>query len=328
MPGERGEQRRRSAEREVALAPVASVYGLATCPRGAVGLVHRVVLAGFWLGGFSELLNVLLNVLASGCSWGQPSRAVGYDFVIRRGNVRLAEVPSLVGDLLRFAAQIELEVIPVNWVVSGTIPDYSRLLRALFEEGEAEGDLLVSRPVVTKTTENGRELLWHAIEREHIQGLVFCHHYEQWVLTWNVSRGGLLGRYWRSNEPVKLERGEFFDSKGATQPDALLESVGEFVSSGPVEVRGEFSEDHIGIHCPWRRSDVAAACDVIRLISNRSDDFEAHDDYGVWPDKDFSKWRNLAGGYAETLGASPVHPDPMDLLDVEDKEPPRPDDRD
>ena len=253
---------------------------------------------------------------------------MGYDFVIRKGNIRLPEATVLMGESLRLAERLELEVIPVNWVVSGTIPDYSRLLRPLFGEGEAEGDVLVSRPAVMKTTENGRELLWYGIEREHIQGLVLCHHYGQWVLTWNASRGGLLGRYWQSNGPVELKRGEFIDSKGTTQPGALLESVGELVNSRPVEVRGEFCEDHIGIHCPWRRSDVAAACDVIRLISNHSDGFEAHDDCGVWPDKDFSKWRNPASGYAETLGAGLVHPDPIDLLDVKDKESPQPEDRD
>ena len=290
-------------------------------------MVHRVVLHALREAGVSlGCSRCCSRCLPRSVVWGQASRPMGYDFVIRKGNIRLPEATALMGESLRFAERLELEVIPVNWVVSGTIPDYSRLLRPVF--GDADGDLLVSRPVVRKTTEKDRELLWYAIEREHIQGLILCHHYEQWVLTWNVSRGGVLGRYWQSTGPVMLERGEFFDSNEATQPGALLESVGEFANSRPVEVRGEFCEDHIRIHCPWRRSDMAAACDLIRLISNHSDNLEAHDDYGVWPGKDFSKCRNLAGGYAETLGASPVHPDPVDLLDVKDKEPPQSDDKD
>jgi hypothetical protein len=238
---------------------------------------------------------------------------MGYDLMVTKGNVRLAEVPALIHELLEFAAQMELEVIPVNWMVSGIIPAHDRWLREIFGE-KAEAQPLVSRPVFKKTTEDGKELMWHAIDREHVQGIVFSHHYEQWVLTWNVTRGGLLGMYWQIDQAVKRTTRTFFDPQEATSPTALLATSDDFMNSEPVDVRGEFSEDHINIHCPWRRSDAAAACDVVKLLSRHCDDVEARDSMGVWPDKDFTKWVNLANKYAQAFGTQPVHPDITDDL--------------
>jgi len=74
------------------------------------------------------------------------------------------------------------------------------------------------------------------------------------------------------------------------------------------------AEALINIHCPWRRSDAAAACEVVKLLSRHCDDLEARDSMGVWPDKDFTKWVNLANKYAAAFGAQPVHPDITDDL--------------
>jgi hypothetical protein len=233
---------------------------------------------------------------------------MGYDLKVTKGSVRLAEAPILIRELIEFAAQMETEVIPVNWMVSGIIPDHNQLLLAIFGE-EAEANYLVSRPVIKETIEHGKKLPWYAIDREHVQGIIFCHHYEEWILTWNVSRGGLLGGYQQiPGTPVD----RFFDEGHAIAPKSLLASLDDFINSKPVEIGGKISEDHINIHCPWRRSDATAACDVVKLLSRHSDGLEARDHMGVWPNKDFTKWVNFANKYAEALGTATLHPDPTD----------------
>lgn len=149
---------------------------------------------------------------------------MGFDLTVTKGSVRLAEARILIRELLEFAVQMELEVIPLNLMVSGIIPDHHRLLDEVFE--------------------------------------------------------------------VKSEM--------------------HFPVSRPVEIGGEIAEGHINIHCPWRRSDAAAACDVVKLLSRHSDGLEARDDMGVWPDKDFTKWVNFANKWANALGGTSLHPDPTD----------------
>ena len=160
--------------------------------------------------------------------------------------------------------------------------------------------------MIKTTTEGGKQLPWFAIDREHIQGVVFCHHYEAWILTWNVSREGLLAKYWL---PPKG-----FDKEKSVSPKVVLASLDDLFNSPPTEMRGEFSESEIHIHCPWRRSDAAAACDVVQLLSRHCDNLEAQDDMGVWPNKDFTKWVNFANKYSQALGGKPLHPDITDDL--------------
>lgn len=235
---------------------------------------------------------------------------MGYDLKVTKGSVRLSEAPILIREMIEFAALMELEVIPVNWIVSGIIPDHNQLLLEIFGE-KAEAHYLVSRPVVKKTTEGGKELPWYSINQEHVQGIVFCHPYEEWILTWNVSRGGLLGGYYQIQGKA-IER--FFDHGQAVKPKSLLASLDNFINSKPIGIGGEIAEDHINIHCPWRRSDAAAACDVVKLLARHSDGLEARDDMGLWPAKDFTKWVNFANKYADVLGTAPLHPDPTDNL--------------
>ncbi len=236
---------------------------------------------------------------------------MGYDLTVKSGNVCLAEAVTLIRELLEFAAQMELEIIPVNWMITGVVPDHQGVLREIFGEKVDEAQLLVSRPVFKKTVEHGKKVLWYAINREHVQGLVVCHHYEEWILTWNVTRGGLLGRYYQiSNAPTE----RFFDPLDASSPISLLSKVDEFVNSTPGEVHGEFAEDHLGIHCPWRRGDAAAACDVVKLLARHCDGLEASDDMGVWPNKDFTKWSSFVKKWNAISGFTPIHPDVADEL--------------
>lgn len=239
---------------------------------------------------------------------------MGYDLTVTKGSVRLAEAQILIRDLLEFAAQMELEVIPVNWMVTGIVPDNNRLLREIFGEKVEEAQPLVSRSIFKTTAEDGKELLWRKIDREHVQGIVFCHHYGEWILTWNASRGGLLGCYHQLPERRFNWDESWFDSGLAVAAKHLLPSIDNIVGAKPVEIGGEISEGHISIHCPWRRSDAAAACDLAKLLARHSDNFQAQDGVGVWPDKDFTKWANLANKYAQALGACPTHPDATEEL--------------
>ena len=236
---------------------------------------------------------------------------MGFDLTVTKGNVRLAEAHTLVRELLEFAAQMELEVIPVNWIVSGLVPDHCGLLRRILGKNADVAQPLVSRNVVKKTVKHGKGLLRYEINQEHVQGIVFYHHYEEWILTWNVTREGLLGRYCQI---TNAETEMLFARKEAAPAKSLLPTICDFINLPPIEVNGEFWEDHINIHCPWRRSDAAAACDVVKLLARHSDGLEARDDLGVWPDKDFTKWVNFANKYAELLGTAPLHPDPTDNL--------------
>jgi len=236
---------------------------------------------------------------------------MGYDLTVTKGSIRLAEAPILIRELLEFAAQMELEVIPVNWMVSGLIPDHCGLLRRIFGENADVAQPLVSRKAVKKTVKHGKGLLRYEINQEHVQGIVLYHHYEEWILTWNVTRGGLLGRYCQI---TKAETETLFDPKEAAPAKSLLPTIYDFINLPQIEVHGEFWEDPIYIHCPWRRSDAAAACDVVKILARHSDGLEARDDMGLWPHKNFTKWENFANKYARALGSDPVHPDPTDDL--------------
>jgi hypothetical protein len=196
-------------------------------------------------------------------------------------------------------------------MVSGNIAGRCQLWNEILGGNALEMKPLVVREVVKKTVEHGHELGWYDIEREHIQGVIFFHHYEEWILTWNMSRSGLLGRY---HHVVERATRTFFDPREAIAPRSLLSRISDFVNSEPVEVSGEFGEDQINIHCPWRRSDVAAACDAVNLLARHADELEACDDMGVWPNKDFTKWVNFANKSADVLGTTPLHPDPTDNL--------------
>jgi len=236
---------------------------------------------------------------------------MGFDLTITKGNLRLSETRMAIRELIEFAMQMELEVIPVNWMVTGIIHDMPEKLREIF--GEAGGQTtkpLVGRPIAKITEECGSKQRWFSIEGEHIQGIIFYHHYEEWILTWNVSRGGLLGSYWL----IRRGAPRLFDQEQAISPKALLEKLDDFINSTPTEVQGEFSEEQIRIHCPWRRSDVAAACDLMKMLAHHCNDFSAQDDFGVWPDKDFTKWSNFADKYAKSIGSEPVHPDGFNEL--------------
>lgn len=239
---------------------------------------------------------------------------MGYDLKITQGSVRLAEVPILFRELIEFAAQMEMDVIPVNWMVSGFVPDHCGLLGRIFGENTDAAKPLILRKVVKKTAKHGKGLLRYEINQEHVQGIVFYHHYEEWILTWNVTRGGLLGRY---RQAPKATAETFFDPKEAISPRSLLSTSDDFMNIEPQEIHGEFWEDRINIHCPWRRSDAAAACDVVKLLARHSDGLKARDDMGVWPNKDFTKWANSINKfnkYAQLLGTAPLHPDPTDNL--------------
>ncbi len=238
---------------------------------------------------------------------------MGFDITVTNGRLRSTEAPAVFRELLEFAVQMELDAVPINWIASGEIPDYHGLSQTFCKQQELAHP--ISRSVVRSTYVHSHKLHWFEINREHVQGLILCHYYENWILTWNVSRGGLLAAY----SLLSILASPAFGRTSAVSPVVLLSSLNAFMTSKPIEVHGQFAEDLIHVHCPWRRSDAAAACDALGILARHCDDFTVQDDLGVWPAKDFSKWMNLAAKYAKELGTAPVHPDPGDQLRSDDR---------
>jgi hypothetical protein len=103
---------------------------------------------------------------------------MGVDFFVEKGNVRLTEAETLVRELLQLAAELELDVIPVNWIVSGEVYNGVEMLDELL--GYTAKEHWVPRPVVrihTVTDKSGSPITLrrYGIEQELIQGVVFCH---------------------------------------------------------------------------------------------------------------------------------------------------------
>ncbi len=213
---------------------------------------------------------------------------MGYDFLITSGRVREAETPSLLRELYQFASLLELKPLPVNWLLTGVIRDES-----LPPEVQA---LLPTRSWPFRSG---------PVHDERIQGVLIPHPYSTWQVLWNQNRDGLLVCY-AAPRPLDDLTPMFSNT-----PDGSFE---EFFHLPPTDMQCEISECPIGLHCPWRRGDVAAACDLLTILSRHCDDFCVDDDYGIWPNKDFSKWENPLEGYREILGGEAVHPDAADEL--------------
>jgi len=243
---------------------------------------------------------------------------MGYDFTVTKGNVRLAEAHTLIRELLELAWQLELPVIPVNWLVSDTYRSgiTSKQFMAMFF-----GEPPIDEPLAAPTAVTGRAAGGGELTPALIQGVVFAKSYRLWHLTWNVSRGGSLGEFHQVSGCLP---GESYDPMiwGPSRawdvvcPRTLLTPIGDPWIRKPAEINGKFEEDcEITLRCPWRRWDAAAACDVLNLLSRHCDDFEVEEEgFGIWPNKDFTRWINFASKWAAFSGFTPVHPDPTEQL--------------
>ena len=224
----------------------------------------------------------------------------------------MAEAQILIRELLEFAAELELAVIPINWLCTGTVDNSRLLLNALF--GESTPVYFISRLKINPIT-NTLEIS----EMEHIQGVVFCHPYADWVITWNALNGGMLGSFYRLGSDVPPDPhgnpNVYFDRTKAVSPKMLLSTYDDFINAEPIKIFGCFSDNgSINIECPWRRSDAATLVDLAKLLSRHCDGIKVYEDMGIWPDKDFTKWVNRGNKWAFVPGATPVYPDPTDEL--------------
>ena len=206
---------------------------------------------------------------------------IGLDFTVKRGSLRQGESRLLIAELLSFAKQLEMEVSPINMLLTGMISETNLHERL----GLPPVPPLLDRPLADTNTSEGVVTRLFPINQAHVQGVILCHAYEDWCLTWNLNHDGLLADYGLTHAIEGME---------PIAPQAVLSSMEEFFQSTPVEVHGEFSEVQINIHCPWRRSDAAAACDALKIVSRHCFDFIVEDECRVWPDKDFARWDNLA----------------------------------
>ena len=241
---------------------------------------------------------------------------MGYDFIVKSGRLRLAERDEFVRELLSLAAQLELDVTPFNWIVRGEV--FQMHSKRPCVEG-IHGPL-VTRPVLRRdeTSEHWDEF-WERIDGEHIQGLVLCHPYEDWLISWNVTRDGLLaGMDLRGPDGAGLR-------KLGENPTGLLARSDVLFEEPAVPMEGEFWERHIGIQTPWRRSDAVAACDIFSLLARYSEDFGLWDEWNIWPEMDFSKWENYSASWAAAfasvgLDCEEAHPDVEDYGEGENTE--------
>lgn len=237
---------------------------------------------------------------------------MSYDFCITRGRVRVAEAPLLIAELLQFASRKSFAVSPINFVFTGlggsSTPEEA-LLCEIFDEVPAGGEEpLAGRKVLKKVDGKGQEESFAILEREHIQGFIFHTTYEPWTVTWNLSHNGLIAGYGirgDGSEPPALFVGEH-----PVRPEGILEQLDRFNQEAPVELHGRIDEYLLkAISCPWRRTEVAEAVEMLRILASYSDGFEVQDDQGLWPDPNFKTWNNLAAKYGRVLGIRPVHRD-------------------
>ncbi len=222
---------------------------------------------------------------------------MGFDISIKKGRVRVEEIPNLMRDLLRFAVALDLDVIPIDWMATGSISDEAEgQLRKIFGEAPVTPDDL---HVVRRMTGKGL----FEIEREHMQGLAICHPYEEWILTWNVTRGGLLAKYTSEYKeiPDQNER-VWFKEDRKRSPQELLDSFDEFIQCPPTLMTGLFCENEVHIHCPWNRNQALNALEAFKILNRHSDGMEVYDGLGVWPNGDFSKAEKFFGKWQEKLG--------------------------
>jgi hypothetical protein len=234
---------------------------------------------------------------------------VGYDFIFG-GSVLRGRETLLLSELARFGRSIDLDVIPVHFELTGTIERFDMM------DGDTpkEFDSPIQRD--WNVIEYPVDIILHqkvAVQREIVQGIGLLHHYECWLIAWNLSHGGRLANYHPKQTSGNLgnDLQEIFPLVGKQDQVAIPSAV-------PVSIMWEMC---CTLGVPWRRSDVQLAVDLLRIVQRHCrDDFFVFDDYGVWAEG-IHRWRNLAGTYAEQLGGTTAHPDPAELLREDPDEP-------
>ncbi len=233
---------------------------------------------------------------------------MGYDFSFS-GSVLCGHEAKLCDELIRFGRSIDLDVVAVNLDLTGTIGGYD-----LLDFGD---DCISNTPIkrqwrVTECVEGVMQLRASSVEAEVVQGIVFLHHYEEWIITWNVTQYGRLARYHIKRDPQGAVQHykdllPLLDRSRGCWRESILPAL-------PVAYA---YEDGCNIHVPWRSSDVEQAVQALRIVqAHCAADFQVADHDGVWT-SGIGSWRNLVGAYTaifEDCGGRPVHPDPNEIL--------------
>ncbi|MCB1103019.1 MAG: hypothetical protein KDL10_11680 [Kiritimatiellae bacterium] len=254
---------------------------------------------------------------------------MGYDLSITSGRVRSESEGKLAADLSALACELELEWTAINMVLRGEIHHLRWVLKdgpSLGYSSPIEGRNWQSRPygdgdVWTR--------LWVPAVCERIHGIIIHHPYEDWGVYWNVDHDLSLASYRISADQAPSPVRDTCDSQAEKKPalpwvastmPIQKEEANAFFHGQAIDMQYNFWEDPVGLHTPWRQSDVRAAVDVLRLVEHCAEALEVRDEYGVW-EKGMGAWRNLAGAWTSAIpGSRQAHPDAADDL-MDDTDP-------
>ncbi len=203
-----------------------------------------------------------------------------------------------------------MEVVPVHWVLTEKVSSF----RMRFPD---EAEWVPNRHPIRRewrvAKQDGSENLqcqWleSAVEKETVQGVVFLHPYEDWVITWNTTLHGRLARYSMPEKSDRLFQCQTFlesDERGSFNPPFQ-----EFPS--PLFLP-RVNEGECNIHLPWRKSDAMIAFEMLRQVQRYCQpDFCVEDEFEIWT-KGPENWRNPLSSWTRKLDGTPAHPDPHDL---------------
>jgi hypothetical protein len=252
---------------------------------------------------------------------------MGYDFLVSKGRLLPERKVKLLGDLTRFAAGMELEWSALDILFTGTV-HYTEFNFSWHPEaaaGDASYALVASRP--WKPSTGGIDQLLQLqgyvapARGERIQGLILHHPYADWAFMWNVSREHTLASYVPAC-PVQGSGPDWEREAGGRRSGRLTPAEAEALFAGPpLPLTVPLDERNIHLHTPWGRGDVLAALDALRTLQAASENFDVHDDYGVWQNG-MAAWKNLGEKWRDTLkGGELVHPDESILLGETPDEP-------
>ena len=241
---------------------------------------------------------------------------MGYDFDVCNGRLLSEKKAMMLCNLTGLAAQLELEWSALDGLLSGDVEycEHNSEWRPKVAIGDISYAVVPSRPWELHDSEVDRIFQTHSyrapIFEEHIQGIVIHHPYENWVFMWNLTHGNTLGYYSFQVKTPGRSTDEIFPRRSGMLTTSKAETL---FASGPLPMTGSWGEHYIHLHTPWRRGDVIAAVEALRVLEAASDNFYVHDHYGVWQ-HGIGAWKNLGDNYASQLGGKLAYPDESRLL--------------
>lgn len=245
---------------------------------------------------------------------------MGYDLFVLKGRLVPGNTVDILRGLTGLAEQLELEWSPFDILFNGEVR-YAAYRSS--ERSEAKGGDSSCAVIPSRDWERYDDVVSRLLEipcyravvfEERIQGLVIHHPYEDWKFMWNVSHEHALVSYDLHHPPKNTARGAAPEVACRRSRKLSAGEAKTLFADDPIPMTAILNEENIHLHTPWRRGDVVAAIEALRILEGGSEEFDVHDDYGVWRDG-IEAWRNLGETWAQRLGGKPAHPDDGQLLE-------------